>query len=82
MADGVTEDNKQHKKLQETVESKEFQSIIRKMSIEGTGRKIERKDKGKEDDEASGCTEEMDQQMCKGPTRSLLLTPMFTETVD
>ncbi|XP_031422645.1 zinc finger protein 341 isoform X2 [Clupea harengus] len=82
MADGVTEDNKQHKKLQETVESKEFQSIIRKMSIEGTGRKIERKDKGKEDDEASGCTEEMDQQMCKGPTGSLLLTPMFTETVD
>ncbi|XP_048097423.1 zinc finger protein 341 isoform X1 [Alosa alosa] len=72
MVNLVTEDHRQHKKLQEIFDSKDVHSIIRTMPVKSTGKK----NKGKEHTE---CTEE---HMCEVGTGSLLLTPIFTESVD
>ncbi|KAL2103903.1 hypothetical protein ACEWY4_000771 [Coilia grayii] len=79
----VAADAEHHKHSQDTTEAKDVPSIIRKMPVKGMDMKQQRKDDGKEeDDEGLECAEDIEEQMCKEGTGSLLLTPLFAETAD
>ncbi|XP_063065611.1 zinc finger protein 341 [Engraulis encrasicolus] len=78
-----------HANLQDTTDAEDVPDIITKMPVEGMDIEPQDKDDGKEeedddddDDDGLGCAEDIEAQMCKEATGSLLLTPLFAEAAD